>query len=81
MNAARVVELILENGRVTDSDLTAALQSPIEILELIWSVSLKLVPRWHKRINVFRNCAEGYLYITGMNKLNLTQYCLLIYFL
>lgn len=25
VNAARVVELMLENGRVTDSDLTAAL--------------------------------------------------------
>ena len=35
VNSTRVVEMILENGRVTDSDLTAALQSPIQIHELI----------------------------------------------
>lgn len=38
MNAAGVLELILDNRRVTDSDLTAALQLPIEIHELIYSV-------------------------------------------
>jgi len=35
VNAAGVSELILENRRVTDSDLTVALQSPIETHELI----------------------------------------------
>ena len=35
VNATSVEELILENGKVTNGDLTAALQSPIEIHELI----------------------------------------------
>jgi hypothetical protein len=38
VKAAGVLELILENRRFPDSDLTAALQMPIEIHEVIYSV-------------------------------------------
>jgi hypothetical protein len=34
--------------------------------------AFKLVPRWHKCTNVFRDRAEEYLYISGINELRLT---------
>jgi hypothetical protein len=40
--------------------------------DLLCDLSFQTHAKWDKCINLFRDCAEEYLYISGINELHLT---------